>query len=316
MSDRLVTFQEKPEAQYMIAGWRRQWSDGGEVSSGLPRYLIDQTAAKRIGELGSEVFKMCYPFQVPGTHDMYRPKVEYQDGLPAGRMRRENCFYDAGNGLIIFLGEEPWSRVDIYGEAFFQGVKELGITETAAVEGYNGAAPPDMERSVSCVYSQPRMRGRLEKFGLRFSNYGSQSRTGPTIGMALVTMAHYHYPEIDILRLGALAPLYPFLSRDTDPLGISKDHRSYYDILRRVKAMFKLDIDLSELITLGDQESSELQQALDKLAASNPGAKEIIDRVRSDYNYESFEEIAELDPALDRALEDILRNAPDGADPD
>ena len=131
------------------------------------------------------------------------------------------------------------------------------------MEGYNGAAPPDMERSVSCIYSHPRMRERLEKFGLRFSNYGSQSRAGPTIGMALVTMAHYQYPEIDIFRLGAMAPMYPFLTRDSDPLGISKDHRAYYDIMRRVKSMFNLDIDLSELITLGDRESRELQQALE-----------------------------------------------------
>ncbi len=316
MSDRLVTFQGKPQAQYMIAGWRRQWSDGGEVSSGLPRYLIDQTTAKRIGELGPEVYKKCYPFQVPGTHDMYRPKVAYQDGMPVGPMHRENYFYDAGDGLIIFLGEEPWSRMDIYGEAFFQAIKELGVAETVAVEGYNGAAPPDVERSISCIFSHPHMRERLEKFGMRFSNYGSQSRAGPTIGMALVTMARYRYPEVDIFRLGAMAPLYPFMARNSDPLGISKDHRSYYDILRRIKAMFKLDIDLSELITLGDRESSELQQALEELAASNPNAKEVIDRVRSDYNYEAFEEITELDPALDRALEDILRNAPGEPDPD
>ena len=109
--------------------------------------------------------------------------------------------------------------MDIYGEAFFEAIKELGVSETAAVEGYNGAAPPDMERSVSCIYSQSRMRERLEKFGLRFSNYGSQSRAGPTIGMALVTMAHYQYPEIDIFRLGAMAPMYPFLTRDSDPPG-------------------------------------------------------------------------------------------------
>ena len=169
-----------------------------------------------------------------------------------------------------------------------------------------------MERSVSCIYSQSRMRERLEKFGLRFSNYGSQSRAGPTIGMALVTIAHYQHPEIDIFRLGAMAPMYPFLTRDSDPLGISKDHRAYYDIMRRVKAMFKLDIDLSELITLGDRESRELQQALEKLADSNPDAKEVIDRVRSDYNYSPFEETVELDPALDRALEDILRNPREG----
>ncbi len=314
MSDELVIFQEKPRAEYMIAGWRRQWSDGGEISGGLPRYLIDKTGAKRIGELGAEVYRMCYPFQVPGTHDMYRPRVEYQDGLPTGQMRRENYFYDAGNGLIVFLGEEPWSRMDIYGEAFFKAIKELGVSQTAAVEGYNGAAPPDQERSVSCIYSQARMRERLEKFGLRFSNYGSRSRNGPTIGMALVTLAHYQHPEIELFRLGAMAPMYPFLAGKNDPLGISKDHRAFYDIMRRLKSMFKLDMDLSELITLGDKESRELQQALEKLAASNPGAKEIIDKVRSDYSYRPFEETVQLDPALDRTLDDILKNAPDAPD--
>ena len=85
MSDELVIFEEKPQAKYMIAGWRRQWSDEGEISSGLPRYLIDQTGAKRIGELGPEVYRMCYPFQVPGTHDMYRPRVECQPGKCAAR---------------------------------------------------------------------------------------------------------------------------------------------------------------------------------------------------------------------------------------
>jgi hypothetical protein len=155
------------------------------------------------------------------------------------------------------------------------------------------------------------MRERLEKFGLRFSNYGSRSRNGPTIGMALVTLAHYQHPEIELFRLGAMAPMYPFLAGKNDPLGISKDHRAFYDIMRRLKSMFKLDMDLSELITLGDKESRELQQALEKLAASNPGAKEIIDKVRSDYSYRPFEETVQLDPALDRTLDDILRNAPD-----
>jgi hypothetical protein len=36
----------------------------------------------------------------------------------------------------------------------------------------------------------------------------------------------------------------------------------------------------------------------------------LIDRARNDFNYVPFEELVELDPALDRTLEDILRNAP------
>ena len=311
MAEELVVFQEKPQAQYLIAGWRRQWSDGGEISSGLPRYLIEQAKAKRIGEMSLQVSKMCYPFQVPGTHDMYRPTAAYQDGLPSGDMVRENSFYDAGNGLIIFLGEEPWFRIDIYGEAFFQALEMLGISNTVAVEGYNGAAPPELERSVSCIYSHSHMKEWLEKFGLRFSNYGSQGRNGPTIGMALVSMAHYDYPKYEMFRLGAMAPMFPFLTGSNDPVGISKDHRAFYDITRGINAMSKLDLDLNELLTLGEKGSRELLDSLDRIAADNPNAKEMIDRVRSEYNFVPFVDSVELGPALDKTLEDILRDLPD-----
>ena len=88
----------------MIAGWRRQWSNGGRISSGLPRYLIEKLGARPIGRLGDQVSTLCYPFQVAGTHDTFRPAAAFQDGLPSAPMVRENDLYDAGNGLIIFLG--------------------------------------------------------------------------------------------------------------------------------------------------------------------------------------------------------------------
>ena len=314
MTNQLFILNEKPSAQYLIAGWRRQWSDGGGISSGLPRYLIEKLDAKQFGEMGEEVSKMCYPFQVPGTHDTYRPRVAYQDGLPSQDMHRRNYLYDAGNGLIIFLGEEPWFRLDIYGEAFFQAVKDLGIRQTVAVEGYNGAAPPDMEKGVSCVYSQPQMKAELERYGSRFSSYGSRGRNGPSIGMALITIAHHQYPDVEMLRLGAMAPMYPFFTSSNEPVGITRDHRAFYDIVRRLKSMFKLDVDLAELVALGDAESHESGETLEKISTSNPGAKEIIERARSDYSFNPFEEPVDLDPALDKTLEDILRSAP--ANPD
>ena len=308
MADELIKFDSKPEAQYMIAGWRRQWSNGGAISGRLPRYLIEKLGAKRIAAMDQEVSNLCYPFQVAGTHDSFRPVAAYQDGLPSDPMHRENYFYDAGNGLIIFLGEEPWSRIDLYGEAFFQAVKGLGIKQTVAVEGVNGPVPPDMERRVTCVYSKAEMKEGLEKYGLQFSSYGSEGRRGPTIAMALVTLAHYHYPDVELVRFGSMAPMYPFLAANNEPLGITRDHRSFYDIMRRVKSMFKMDIDLSELETLGMSESRDLQEKLERISSSNPEAKEVIDRVRADYRYTPFEEIVELDPALDKTLDDILRN--------
>ena len=298
MADELLNLQSTPGARYLIAGWRRQWSDGGEISSGLPRYLIDKMQARRIGSMGAEVSKLCYPFQVPGTHDTYRPRVSYRDGLPDTEMRRENNFYDAGNGLIIFLGEEPWFRLDVYADAFFQAVTTLGVSQTVAVEGYNGASPPDMERSVSCIYSQAGMRPAMEKLGVRFSNYGTQSRNGPTIGMALITVAHFQHPELEMFRLGAMAPMYPFLTSNNDPVGISRDHRSFYDIMRRINSIFSLDFDLSELRSLGEAESQELRDTLDKIGGTNPTAKELIDRARTDFNYTPFEGSGRAGPGV------------------
>ncbi len=316
MADELVIFEQKPAANYLIAGWRRQWSNGGRISSGLPRYLIEKLSAKKIGELGPQVSTMCYPFQVAGTHDAFRPVAAFQEGLPSESMHRENFFFDAGNGLIIFLGEEPWYRLDIYVQGFFEAIKELGIKQTVAVEGVNGPAPPDLERRITCAYSKATMKEDLERFGLQFSSYGSEGRRGPTIGMALVSMAHFEYPDIEMFRLGAMAPLYPLLSSNNQQLGITRDHRSFYDIMRRLNAMFDLTIDLNELKSLADTESRELQTNLEKLSDSSREAKQVIEQVRAEYSYTPFEQRVELDPALDQTLEDILRNLPGSSDPD
>jgi hypothetical protein len=314
MPDELLIFDEKPSAQYMIAGWKPQWSDGGEISSGLPQYLIEKLGARKIGEMGKDVSAMCYPFHVAGTHDAFRPGASYRDGLPSRPMYRQNYFFNAGNGLIIFLGEEPWRRIEIYAQAFFQAARELGLKQTVAVEGYNGPAPPELERSINCVYSQPHMKATLDKYGARFSDYGSEGRSGPTIGMALVTLAHYQYQDIEMFRLGSRAPMYPFRTSNNDQVGITRDHKSFYDIMRRLKALFKLDIDLTELKARGDAESDRLQQMLERISGSSPEAKRIIDIARADYTFTPFVEHVELPPALDSTLEEIIRNMPDRPD--
>lgn len=310
MAEELVNFTERPPAQYLIAGWRRQWSDGGDVSSGLSRHLIDKLGARKIGEMSGDIATMCYPFQVAGTHDGFRPRASFRDGLPDRAMSWVNNFYDAGNGLIIFRGEEPWYRMDLYGEAFFQAVKALGVRLTGAVEGYNGPAPPELERRVGCVFSKAEMKPTLDRYGLQYSSYGSSTRQGPTIGMALVSMAHYQYPHIGIFRLGAMAPMYPFSTSGGQQVGIATDHRAFYDIMKRLKAMFRLDLDLSDLRDLGESESRELQETLDRLGASSAEARQIIDQTRAEYSFVPFEEPVELDPELDRTLDDILGDRP------
>ncbi len=308
MPEELFTFTDKPEANHLIAGWRRQWSNGGRISSGLPRYLIEKNGGRQIGQMSEYVNRMCYPFQVAGTHDAFRPAAAFHEGLPSSAMSRQNSFYEIGNGLLVFLGEEPWYRLDIYSEAFFTAIADLGIRQTVAVEGVNGPAPPDLERRITCVYSQAQMREQLERYGVQFSSYGSRGRQGPTIGMALVSVAHYEYPDVQMFRMGAMAPMYPFMTSNNNQLGITQDHRAYYDILRRLRSLFDIEMDLSELEQMGNRESQELLDNLERLGSTNNEAKQIIDQVRLDYQYTPFVEPVDLDPALDQALENILRD--------
>ena len=316
MPEDLFTFSDKPDSSYLLAGWRRQWSNGGRISSGLPRYLIEKNGGRQIGQFSEYVNRMCYPFQVAGTHDAFRPSAAFNEGLPSVAMSRQNSFYEIGSGLIVFLGEEPWYRLDIYSDAFFSAIKDLGIEQTVAVEGVNGPAPPDLERRITCVYSRPEMREQLERHGVQFSSYGSRGRQGPTIGMALVSVAHYDYPDVQMFRMGAMAPMYPFMTSNNNQLGITQDHRAYYDILRRLRSLFKIEMDLSELEQMGNRESQELLDNLERLGRTNSEAKQIIDQVRLDYQYTPYVEPVDLDPALDQELDDILRNIGEpGQDP-
>ena len=129
--------------------------------------------------------------------------------------------------------------------------------------------------------------------------------------MALVNIAHYQHPDLKVFRLGAMAPMYPFTTQGNRQVGIVTDYRSFFDIMRRVKAMFDLDIDLTDLETRGNVESQRLQETLERIANANPEARQIIERVREDYSYQPFTSPANLDPGLGRALDDILRNAPE-----
>jgi hypothetical protein len=308
MLDNVVDLDEGVTGKILIAGWRRQWSDGGNLSGGLPRYLKEQSDAPLVGKLISDVNSMCYPFQVAGTHDAFRPGISFDDGLPKRSMYRNNRFFQFSDDVIIFIGEEPWYQIDVYADAFYKAAKHFGVKDVIFVEGYNGPAPPKIERRISCIYSKSAMRERLDKFGLTYSSYGSRSRQGPTIGMALLSIASERYIDLDVLRLGAMAPLYPFVTENNSQVGITTDHRSYYDILRRIRAMYNLEIDLNELKQLSDAEGNKLQSTLETIAAKNTGAQEFISKIESEFDYKPFSETINIDPVLDRALEDILNN--------
>jgi proteasome assembly chaperone (PAC2) family protein len=290
--DRLLDIWEKPEpGQYLIAGWH-QWADAGSASSGLPQYLIEHTQARMIGEIRSGSF---YLFQVPGTHHLLRPIVSLQEGYRQDMEESKNEFYCTahdGKSFMIFLGEEPHRNEAEYANAFFDAVEELGVKRVAAVAGVYGAVPYDRDRNVSCVYSLPHMKDELSKYAVKFSDYEG----GATISMYLADQAEYR--NIEFLRFCAYVPSYD-LSNATLPvqaIAIGHDFKTWYDLMVRLKHMFGLDLDLSDLQARSEQLISEWDNKIDQVAEAMPqlNVRAYLDEIAEGFTEMSFVPLSDV----------------------
>jgi len=242
----------------MIAGFN-QWANAGNVSSGIPEYLIEKLQARKIGHIRKDDF---YLFQLPGSHFLFRPPVKYVEGYEEDYQEETiNDFHYAeidDKALVLFIGTEPNQREDVYVNTLLDGAVELGVKRIVVPAGVGGEVPFDKERLVSCTYSLKQMQEELEAYAVTFSNYGRNA----TIGMVI----NHHCKErgIEAVRMSARTPNYQL------QLAIPSDKRAIYDILRRIRYMFGISLDLSDLERESKQQNSDFQNALKRLCVENP----------------------------------------------
>ena len=260
-NDLLVLEKEiiKPEKPtFMIAGFN-QWANTGNVSSGIPEYLIDKLHARKVGHIHKDDF---YLFQLPGSHFMFRPPVKYVEGYEEDYQEEPvNDFHYAeisGKGLIIFIGTEPNQHEDMYVNTLLDGAKELGVKRIIVPAGVGVEVPFDKERLVSCTYSLKQMQEELRNYALKFSNYDMNA----TIGMVI---NHYSKKRgIESVRMSVRTPNYQV------PITIPGDKRAMYDILRRIRYMFGINLDLSDLEKESKQQVSDFKKELKRLYIGHP----------------------------------------------
>ncbi len=301
--DELVTLSEKPVADemYMLAGWR-QWADAGAVSSVLPKYLIDQVRARKIGQLKSDSF---YIFQLPQTQSFLRPEVKMQDGYRKSLRTHKNELYYWGNankGLVIFLGEEPHLNPERYADAIFSVADELKVKRVVATGGIYAQVPYDKDRHVSCTYSMKHMKPELDDYAVRFSNYEG----GVSLGTYMADRAEYagkeyvaFYAWVPMYDLSELSP------RMEEALSIEKDFKAWYDILRRVNYMFGLGLDLSDLQRQSNKLLQTMNRKVEELVRKAPQARvrEFLDKLSEQFTEMSF---MPLDDVWNRELGDLF----------
>lgn len=305
--DDVVELWEKPAAKevYMIAGWR-QWADAGSISSGLPQYLIEQTGARKIGEIKPDGF---YLFQIPGTHHFLRPEIKLNEGYAEElRTRKNELFYTEsdGKGLVIFLGDEPHVQAEAYAEAIFRAVKELGVNRVAAVGGVYASMPYDKDREVSCSYSLRTMKEELAEYAVKFSNYEG----GATIGSYLLKSAEQRGVEFFVFY--AFVPAYDFseLSTLTQGMRIENDFKAWYDLMRRLNHMFGLTLDLSDLDRQSEELLLSMAAKIDELERDVPQLKikEYLEKVASNFTEMPFMPLSDV---WERELGDLLEDLDD-----
>jgi predicted ATP-grasp superfamily ATP-dependent carboligase len=286
MSDDLLVLEkdivEPGKAAYMIAGFN-QWANAGNVSSGIPEYLIEKLQARKIGRIRKGDF---YIFQLPISHYLFRPSVKYVEGYEEDYQEEPtNDFHYAeidGKVLIIFIGTEPNQREDVYVNTLLDAAVELGVKRIVIPAGVGGEVPFDKERLVSCTYSLKHMQEELKTYAVTFSNYGRNATMGMVINHLCKGRA------IEAVRLSARTPSYEL------QLAISTDNRAIYDILRRVRYMLGIDLDLSDLERESKQQNAEFQDTVKRLCIDNPELEpqitKYLEQIEKEFNEVRFNE--------------------------
>lgn len=262
-----LELSERPEANeiYMVAGWR-QWADAGSVSSALPQYLIQQSKARRIGTIHPDGF---YLFQIPGTHDLVRPTVEFEEGYPTVLKTPENhLYYTESNerGVVIFVGDEPHLDIERYIGALLEAARQLKVKRIIGLGGVYGELPYNKERMISSNYSLRHMKDEMSRLAVELSDY----QGGASIGSILCRRAGD--AGIEYVGLYALVPTYDFstIAEIGNSIRIENDFMAWLAVVRRINYMLKTNFSLSDLEHKSKRLVQVMDEKVDELASAAP----------------------------------------------
>lgn len=296
MGNDLIALEEQlvilPQT-YMIAGFNHPLTDAGSVSTGIPSYFIKQFGARKIGSISPAMFGFPYAAKFVGGHEE-----------PLTSEDINNDFYYAvtgETGLVIFLGnpilQEP-NVLSRYADAFLDGAQLFGARRIVSVAGRYDEVPYQKERTVSALFSLRHMKEELDTYALTYPTY----LRGHDHNSVINHRAEERNTEF--VRMSVRVPYYKF-SDENGAIFADPDDKASYGILRRIRHMLKIDLDLSDWGNRSVQLDDAMRRRITRLAIADPSIRNYLELLERRFSERRFVEPVNLSPGLRATLGEI-----------
>lgn len=245
------------------------WMDGGEVSTGTVKCLMERLNARKFAEIDPEGF---YIYSFPGMMEvtaLFRPHTKIEDGLIRSYEAPRNAFYASeGGDLILFLGKEPNLRWEGFAECIFSLCAEFGVKMIYFIGSVSGLVPHTREPRLFCSASSSQLKEAFQHYGVNFTNYA-----GPASIVTYLT-ATCGQRDIEMVSMVATVPAYV---QGNNPKCIEA-------VTRRLAGMLGLQVELDDMRIV----SEEFERKLGDAVAEQPELAGNIRKLEEDYDNEIF----------------------------
>lgn len=246
------------------------WNDASNVATFAARFLVQQWQARKMAEVDPEEF---YVFTETRPQVYIAGRFERKIEWPANEF-----FYhidEAGKrDYVILVGIEPQLKWRTFSETIISLAKMHNISTLVSLGGLIADVPHTLPARLSGTSNSQRLAQRLRQLGVEPTRY-----QGPTgiVGVLGSAFAHAGIPS------GSIWGSVP------DYLSASPNVKVSLAILERLKSLFDLSLDLTEIRAMERQFDAQVSAAL----AENPEVKAYVEDLEQRERGLGFEETDE-----------------------
>lgn len=245
------------------------WMDGGDVSTGTINLLKDKLKAEEIAEIKPDGFHL---YSFPGSMEiaaLFRPHTKINNGLIESYELPQNTFYcSEKDNLVLFRGKEPNINWEEFADCVFHLCSIYDINSIYFIGSVAGLTPHTREPHLLCSVSNPQLKDKLARYGLKYSNY-----EGPASFVTYLTRCAYEH-NIDMVSFVSVIPAYV---QGYNPKSIDS-------AIRRLAGILELKIELDDLRVISDS----YEKKLSKIIQQEPELAENIRKLEEDYDNDIF----------------------------